>query len=150
MISLQVKRNVKLPVDKAVLLHAAQLTLDLENIAGGASLSVVVSDDMFLRKLNHQYRNIDAATDVLSFPASETDPDINALYLGDVIISLPRAEVQASEGSQPVKDELLLLVVHGILHLLGYDHLKRADKKKMQEAQDRILAELGLCLESKL
>ncbi|OGN88583.1 MAG: rRNA maturation RNase YbeY [Chloroflexi bacterium RBG_13_48_10] len=150
MIYLQVKRKVKLPVDKSNILYAAQLTLNLENVERESSMCVVIGDDTLLRKLNHKYRNIDSATDVLSFPSSEHDPDTNSIYLGDVIISLARAEHQATAGGHPLEDELQLLVIHGTLHLLGYDHLGRVDKGKMQAAQDRILNQLGVNLEIKL
>lgn len=146
MINLQIKRKVKLPVDKTILLHAAQLTLDLENVAQESALSVVIGDDMLLKKLNYKFRNIDTTTDVLSFPSGELDPDTKMLYLGDVVISLPRAEYQASAGGHPLVDELQLLVVHGTLHLLGYDHLAQADKEKMQAAQDKALAQLAVKL----
>jgi probable rRNA maturation factor len=146
MINLQVKRKIKLPVQKSILLQAAQLTLDLENITSESSLSVVIGDDLLLKKLNLQYRGINTTTDVLSFPSSERDPDTNLLYLGDVVISLPRAELQASIGRHPLEEELQLLVVHGTLHLLGYDHLIGTDKKKMQAAQERVLNQLGVQL----
>jgi probable rRNA maturation factor len=146
MINLQVKRTVKLQVDKSVLIKAAQLTLDVEKTAPGSDISIVIGDDNLLKKLNSQYLNVDAPTDVLSFPASEVDPDTKSIYLGDVIISLPRAEDQATAGGHPLGDELQLLVVHGTLHLLGYDHLAQADKKKMQVAQDNVVKQLGLNL----
>ena len=150
MIYLQIKRKVKLPVNKSIILHAARLTLDLENVDKESSIGIVIGDDTLLRKLNHKYRNVNSATDVLSFPSNEHDPDTNSIYLGDVIISLPRAEYQAIKGGHPMEDELQLLVIHGILHLLGYDHLGRIDKAKMQVAQDRVLAHLGISLELKL
>lgn len=149
-IYIQVKRKVKIPVDKSIIRQAVQSTLELEHVATGSSMGVVVGDDVFIRELNRKYRNIDAATDVLSFPSSEPDPDIDAIYLGDVILSLPRAEKQASVGGHSLENELQLLVVHGTLHLLGYDHLEPVDKIKMQVAQDRILTQLGVQLEIKL
>jgi len=148
MINLQVKRTVKLPVDKSILLHAAQLTLDLENTSAGSELSVVIGDDTLLKRLNRNYRQLNTTTDVLSFPSSDPDPDTNLIYLGDVVISLPRAQEQANAGGHLLVDELQLLVVHGTLHLLGYDHLERTDKKKMQAAQDSVLTQLGVRLES--
>ena len=146
MIYLQVKRTVKLQVKKSVLLHAAQLTLEIENATAGSDISVVIGDDALLKRLNSKYLNVDAPTDVLSFPSSEVDPDSKSIYLGDVIISLPRAAYQATAGGHSLVDELQLLVIHGTLHLLGYDHLERADKKKMQAAQDNVLKQLGLDL----
>ena len=72
----------------------------------------------------------------------------SSLYLGDVVISLPRAQEQASVEGHPIEDELQLLVVHGILHLLGYDHEESMDKKRMRVKQDRILKQLGLAITS--
>jgi probable rRNA maturation factor len=146
MITIQVKRNVTLPVDRSILLHAAQLTLYSSKIPDQSNLTIVIGNDKFLHRLNRQYRQVDSPTDVLSFPSGEMDPDTNTPYLGDIIISLPRASEQASAENHPLADELQLLVVHGILHLLGYDHLRPADKQKMQSAQDKILSQLGIQL----
>ena len=146
MVNLQVKRNIKLPVDKSHLLRAAQLTLDLEKIALTSELSIVIGNDALLKKLNQKYRQVNTPTDVLSFTSGEVDPETKSVYLGDVVISLPRAQVQAAEGTHPLLDELQLLVVHGILHLLGYDHLEEADKEKMQEVQNKVLNNLGVKL----
>jgi len=146
MVNLQVKRNIKLPVDKSHLLRAAQLTLDLEKTALTSELSIVIGNDALLKKLNQKYRQVNTPTDVLSFTSGEVDPETKSVYLGDVVISLPRAQVQAAEGTHPLLDELQLLVVHGILHLLGYDHLEEADKEKMQEVQNKVLNNLGVKL----
>ncbi len=150
MINLQVKRNLKLPIDKADLMRAAQVTFDAENVNPSAEVSIVIGNDALLKNLNSQYRHIDTATDVLSFPANESDPETNSMYLGDVIISLPRAQEQALVGGHSVSDELQLLVVHGILHLLWYDHLDKSDKKKMQASQEKILSLLGVHLANTL
>src|SRR4030065_838010 len=148
MINLQVKRTVRILVHKSILLHAAQLTLDLENTSPGSEMSVVIGDDSLLKRLNYKFRQLNTTTDVLSFPSSEPDPDTNLIYLGDVVISLPRAQEQANSDGHPLVDELQLLVVHGTLHLIGYDHLERTNKKKMQDAQDFFLTPLGVSLES--
>jgi probable rRNA maturation factor len=137
-------------MDKTIIINAAQLTLDLENVTKESSLSIVIADDAFLKKNNQKYRNVNATTDVLSFPYNEYDPDAHMIYLGDVLISLPRAEYQAASGGHSLVDELQLLVVHGTLHLIGYDHLEKADKIKMQTAQDWILTQLGVSLKIKL
>jgi probable rRNA maturation factor len=144
MVTIQVKRNVKLPVNKSILLNAARTTLKLAGTSGGPDVGIVVGNDALLHQLNVKYRQVDGPTDVLSFPAGEVDPDTSDVYLGDVVISLPRAEDQAAAGGHPVSEELQLLVVHGVLHLLGYDHEGFNDKQKMQAAQDRILQQLGL------
>ena len=146
MVTLQVKRPVRLPVDKSILVNAAQVTLELKSAKSTSDVGLVVGNDTLLQTLNLKYRGVNSATDVLSFPAGEKDPDTSDLYLGDVVISLPRAQAQAASEGHPLVDELQLLVVHGVLHLLGYDHLKVSDKKQMQAAQDKILSTLGVDL----
>lgn len=150
MVSIQVKRTVRLPVSKSSLQRAAQMALDLIDPDNKADLSIVLGDDSLLHKLNKKYLNVNAPTDVLSFPSGEVDPDTQSYYLGDIVISLPRANEQASIAGHALVDELQLLVVHGTLHLLGYDHLKIADKKAMQAAQDKILNKLEIDVTSTL
>ena len=148
MVTIQVKRSVHLPLEKSILLRAAQMTLDFTNTTKNSDVSIVVGNDAFLQRLNLKYRNVDSTTDVLSFPSGEIDPDTQAYYLGDIVISLTRAQEQSSSEGHALVDELQLLVVHGTLHLLGYDHMETADKVKMQAAQDVILQKLGLKLTS--
>ena len=107
-------------------------------------LSVVLTDDQQLRELNRDYLGIDAPTDVLSFPASEKDPESGEAYLGDILISVERAAQQAEAAGHPVEAELQLLVVHGVLHLLGHDHAEPEEKARMWAAQSEILKSLGL------
>ena len=100
--------------------RAAQAALTHQSASeASGDLTVVLSDDMRLQKLNRDYLGVDAPTDVLSFPASETDPETGARYLGDILISIPRAEAQAKSAGHPLESEVQLLVVHGVLHLLG-------------------------------
>jgi probable rRNA maturation factor len=130
---------------------AARATLDRPGAhaqpSQGAALALVITDDEALRVLNRSYLGIDAPTDVLSFGGESPDfvsaPDAEP-YLGDVVISYPRAQAQAAAAGHPVDAELALLVVHGVLHLLGYDHIRSDDKAAMWEQQARILAGLGL------
>jgi probable rRNA maturation factor len=103
-----------------------------------------LTDDKRLHELNRDFLGIDAPTDVLSFPASESDPETGAPYLGDILLSIPRAKTQAKAAGHPLEAEVQLLVVHGVLHLLGHDHAKPGGKAKMWKAQADILAELGL------
>ncbi len=107
-------------------------------------LTVVLTGDAKLKKLNRQYLGIDAPTDVLSFPSAEVNPESRAAYLGDVLISIPRAKAQARAGGHPLESEVQLLVVHGVLHLLGYDHAQPAQRKRMWSAQTKVLGKLGL------
>jgi probable rRNA maturation factor len=106
-------------------------------------MTVALSDDAHLQTLNRQFLEIDAPTDVLSFPSGETDPDNEALYLGDVIISIERARAQAAAGGHALEDELRLLTVHGTLHLLGHDHAEEDEKAAMWAVQVQALEALG-------
>ena len=116
----------------------------LTHQSADGDLTVVLTDDARLQTLNRDYLGIDAPTDVLSFPASETDPETGARYLGDILISIPRADAQAKAAGHPLEAEVQLLVAHGVLHLLGYDHAKAEEKTKMWKAQAEVLERLGL------
>jgi probable rRNA maturation factor len=128
----------------ALIERAAQAALAHQKDSLDANLSVVLTDNRRLHKLNRDYLGIDAPTDVLSFPASESDPDTGARYLGDILISVPYARKGAKEAGHPLESELQLLVVHGVLHLLGHDHAKPKEKATMWKAQREILTQLGL------
>ena len=128
---------------RALLTRAAQAVLEHQKISPQVQLTIVLSDDSQIQQLNRQYREVDAATDVLSFPADYIDPESGQTYLGDVIISLERAQTQAETSRQTLEDELRLLVVHGVLHLLHYDHAELKEKEEMWEIQDEILVKLG-------
>lgn len=122
--------------------RAAQTTLARAYTSPVAGVTIVITDDDQLHQLNRNFLGIDAPTDVLSFPAEEIDPDSGEEYLGDILISYPRAVAQADSSNHAVQDELQLLVVHGVLHLLGYDHIEEK-KEVMWAIQSEILASLG-------
>jgi probable rRNA maturation factor len=147
MVNVQVKRSVKLNVEKRILSRAAQATLEQENAPAQSEMSIVIGNDALLKQLNQQYRSIETTTDVLAFPTDDRDFESDSVYLGDIVISLPRAEEQASFEKHSLADELQLLVVHGTLHLLGHDHHEDGEKSRMQSAQDTILHSLGVDLE---
>lgn len=109
-----------------------------------SELTIVLTDDAQLRKLNRDYLGIDAPTDVLSFPASESDPETGARYIGDILISMPYAARSAEKAGHPLESEVQLLVVHGVLHVLGHDHTQADEKAHMWKAQAEILESLGL------
>ena len=124
--------------------RAAQAALQHESASQDVDLSIVLTDNARLHELNLNYLGVDSPTDVLSFPASETDPETGARYLGDILISIPRAQAQAEAAGHPVESEVQLLVVHGVLHLLGHDHAGPEEKSRMWKAQAEILESLGL------
>ena len=139
-------------LESALLERAARLTLetsprltpDLGPDSGNPDITIVLTDDRQLHELNRDYLGVDAPTDVLSFPASESDPETGSTYLGDILISIPRANQQAQAAGHPVEAEVQLLVVHGVLHLLGYDHADEDEKAKMWDEQANVLEKLGL------
>jgi probable rRNA maturation factor len=108
----------------------------------GAELSVVLTGDGEVRKLNRLYRKKDKTTDVLSFPLLEgkrLKAGKNPIPLGDVVISIPQTRRQARQQGKDFRGELALLLTHGILHLLGYDHGTKAEEKRMFGLQNRLL-----------
>ena len=132
------------PVSADLLERAANAALAHQSSSLDSELTIVLTDDARLHELNRDYLGVDAPTDVLSFPASETDPETGARYIGDILISVPRAQAQADTGGYPLESEVQLLVVHGVLHLLGHDHAQAKEKARMWKAQAEILERLGL------
>jgi probable rRNA maturation factor len=140
--------NIKsdFPFPKELLERAARAALEHQASRESldSELTIVLTNDARLKELNRDYLGIDAPTDVLSFPASETDPETGARYIGDILISITRAQSQATAAGYPLESEVQLLVVHGVLHLLGHDHAEAQEKARMWQAQTEILAQLGL------
>ncbi|MCC7128893.1 MAG: rRNA maturation RNase YbeY [Anaerolineae bacterium] len=150
MIHYQVAEELLENVDPAwqeALPQAAEAVLADVHEAAQAEATLVLTDDEELRTLDLNYLGIDAPTDVLAFPSGEKDPETGNLYRGDVIISLERAAAQAQAGGHPLKAELQLLVVHGMLHLCGFDHADPPGKQQMWEKQRHILRRLGCPIE---
>ena len=116
-------------------------------------VSVLITDNDEIRSLNKKYRNVDSATDVLSFPLFEEDDnseeplffnETEEIILGDIIISAERALEQSEDFGHSFLRELSYLLVHGILHLLGYDHQTEEDKKNMRIMEEKILMKLDI------
>ncbi len=131
-------------IDPAVLVSTAQAVLADQSEGEEVDLTIAIEGDQNLHDLNLQFLGIDAPTDVLSFPAEETDPETGHLYLGDVIISLPRAASQAESAGHPLQNEVQLLIIHGILHLLGHDHATPEMKSEMWQLQAGLLDRLAI------
>jgi probable rRNA maturation factor len=115
-------------------------------VAQDALVVVTLTGDDHVREYNRRYRGLDEPTDVLAFASQEkpTDQRFQAPpgtdhWLGDIVISLQRARTQANAAGHPIDDEVRLLAVHGLLHLLGHDHVKAADEHKMSALTQRIL-----------
>jgi probable rRNA maturation factor len=144
MINFNLNESLELPFPTKLLENTAQLILAELSEEKEAEITIAIEDDEQLRSLNQQFLGIDAPTDVLSFPSDEVDPDTGNHYLGDIIISLPRATQQAQIAGHLVESEMQLLVIHGLLHLLGYDHATQEMKSEMWGVQQRFLLKLSV------
>lgn len=136
---------------KELIENAASCALSYMDFTKDCEISVTVTDNGNIRELNREYRGIDRATDVLSFPMySFADGDIpdeaeQEILLGDIVISAERAVEQAKEYGHGNDREISFLTVHSVLHLLGYDHETSAeDEKEMFDLQDKIMEKLGI------
>jgi probable rRNA maturation factor len=130
-------------VDTHALEQLAARALDIESVPQPSELSIMLADDPTVHELNRTYRNTDSPTDVLSFAQGEGEafaqPAGTTPHLGDVIISLDTARRQAAEHGLELQDEVAHLLVHGILHLLGYDHEDAEDAAVMRLQEERML-----------
>ncbi len=126
--------------------QAAAATLRAEGAQTGSGLTILLADDATLLELNQQYRSENRPTDVLSFPAGPAPEGVGVLegYLGDIAISVATAARQAAETGHSTIAEVQLLTVHGVLHLLGYDHLNETERSLMWTRQAAVLMSLGL------
>ena len=131
-----------LPVDEPRLSELARHALDSEDVGPEAELSVILVSADHMRRLNSRYAGDDYATDVLSFPMMEDDEA--ETMLGDVVICPQVAQDNAAKLGHDLARELDTLIVHGTLHLLGYDHQGTEDKAEMDKRQNEILATFGV------
>lgn len=166
----RLKLTLEMPVPRAAevaeagLRHLVETALALEGIGQRAEVGLTVTDDATIQEMNRRFRQVDAPTDVLAFPLLEpgqveraagragadgsgrppaggfVDPPDGILHLGDVVVSLARAREQADQYGHSAGRELSYLVVHGVLHLLGYDHESVPDKERMRQREELILA----------
>ncbi len=121
-----------------------------ENFEGSAEISVRFVDDEIIHELNREYRHVDRSTDVLSFPLGENgvydiNHDTGAKILGDIVISMQHAVMQADLYGHSLQREIAFLTVHSMLHLLGYDHeAEGLERVRMREKEEAVLTQLGL------
>ena len=108
--------------------------------------NIVLVDNDYIKRLNRDYRNIDKVTDVISFALEDSDNDYDSVIrvLGDIYISVDRAKEQALEYGHSFLREICFLAIHGMLHLLGYDHQTTEDEKIMFQKQEEVLAKYGI------
>lgn len=135
---------------------SAETSLKLEGFQTPCEVSFLIVDDEGIRDINREHRGIDRATDVLSFPivdmsegkvisnSGDFDLDENLLLLGDIVISIETAHRQAEEYAHSFDREMAFLATHGMFHLLGYDHEKEDEEKRMMDKQEKVLSMIGL------
>ena len=143
-------------LSKAWLRKVTEQALDTQSEGDPLSISLVIADDETVHSLNREYRDLDETTDVLAFPLWESreneSPGANGFFLpaeettpmGEIVISYPQAARQAREGKRLIRAEMALLIVHGVLHLLGYDHADAQQESHMWARQDEVLAKVPL------
>lgn len=148
------QKEIKIPSGIRMLCRrACAAVLKAECVVGNVEIDLSFVNDEEIRRLNKDFRNIDASTDVLSFPLSdeenkEFNPATNAWMLGDVIISVEHAARQAEEYGHSFQREIAFLTVHSVLHLLGYDHVNGGiEAEIMREKEENVLLEMGLARE---
>lgn len=138
-----------------------EASMDYEKCPYESEISILFTDDAQIRQINHEFRGIDKATDVLSFPAVEYvepgafdhleeddignfHPETGELILGDIVMSVEKAIVQAQEFGHSIEREIAFLTAHSMFHLFGYDHMEEAERNIMEQKQSEVLELLGI------
>lgn len=129
---------------RTVVRRAARATIAATPVGAELEISVTLTDDAAMRRLNSEWRGKNKATNVLSFPFSDLPPQGAPRHLGDVILALETMQREAREQRKTLADHLSHLVVHGVLHLLGFDHERAAEARAMEGREIAILAALGV------
>ncbi len=134
----------RIPGVEACVRRAAEAAM-LNGEAPPSEISVVLSDDEHMRELNKHHRNMDKPTNVLSFPPARMKPPAGSpRFLGDIVLALETVEREAREEAKPLENHISHLVVHGVLHLLGYDHEDEEEAEMMENREREILSSLGI------
>lgn len=144
------QKKVKIPTGIRILLRrCCNAVIQLENLVGEYEVNITFVDNEKIKELNNKFRNIDKATDVLSFPMGEdsdypVNPETGFKILGDVVISVERAILQSEEYDHSLRRELGYLTTHSVLHLLGYDHVNGGiEASKMREREEEVMTLVG-------
>ncbi|MBE5787153.1 MAG: cytidine deaminase [Clostridiales bacterium] len=150
----------RVPEAEEYLARIADFCLKTEGIDLPVYAQLQITDDDVIHEINRQHRGVDRATDVLSFPSTDCTPDrtlghchkkllrerdeSGCCFLGDIIISLPRAQAQAAEYGHSLKREMAYLTAHALFHLMGYDHMNDTDKERMRAMEEKALNGAGI------
>lgn len=150
------RRGVNSPALAALLRRAVRGALAAEGVEAPCEVNILLTDDEGIHEVNREMRQVDAPTDVLSFPMfdlrpgehpdqEDADPDTGRVPLGDMCLSVERARAQAAEYGHSFEREISYLAVHSVLHLLGYDHLDEGPmKRRMREREEAVMETLHL------
>ncbi len=148
-LDIDIDEQFRLVVDEVWMERVVEKALEVGGTEATVELGLVITDDEAVHQLNKKYRGVDEPTDVLSFAFLEDNPDVpfpiapgGLPHLGEIIISYPRAAQQADEMGHALERELALLIVHGVLHVLGYEHLEPEEEGVMKAKEGEILAAL--------
>ena len=146
MIYLDIKKKYQELISTEELLSYLNTILQNLDIDSSTDITILIDSDSVIKKMNYQYRGLNQPTDVLSFESNEINPETGNEILGDIIISIETAQKQANEADHPLINEVTFLIIHAILHLLGYDHDTKEAKQKMWSKQMDLMNGLGLSL----
>jgi probable rRNA maturation factor len=151
-INILIEEGIEVDPDAEWMQKVIEKVLIAESVPAAIEISLLITGQERIQELNRDYRGKDRPTDVLSFSMSEQKqedeptafigPPDGLLHLGEIVISYPQALVQAREHEHSIMREMAILIVHGVLHILGYDHEKRGMEAAMREKETKILAEL--------
>ena len=139
--------KIEIPADwEEKINRVAAICLKEEQIPEEAEVDLLFVDNETIREMNREYRDKDSATDVLSFPMYEADEELDdedEILFGDIVISLERALEQSEEYGHSLEREVMYRLVHGLLHLSGYDHMEEEEKKVVRAQEEKLLAVIG-------
>lgn len=141
MIEISISQDTKVPFDRELIHGRALHAFSLMGL-GDQLVTLNLCTDEEMQALNRRYRALDSTTDVLSFNLDYIDPQSQQYYLGDIVISLPKAQQQALEHHQTLEDEIIFLLIHGLLHLQGYDHADVQQEQSMFALQENIFSQV--------
>jgi probable rRNA maturation factor len=143
MIDFSSPKKYRAQVDFNRLETCLQTSLEKLGYAQDEAVTLKITDNKTIQRLNKTYRGVDAPTDVLSFENDYLDPESGVHYLGDIVISIEKAQEQAANNGHLLQQEVEMLFVHGVLHLCGYDHAEEDEYAEMSRIQNEILQTVG-------
>ncbi len=164
-LNIEYETEIKLEIEyETIISKVVEMAMDTEDCPYEAEINVILTDNEEIKNINKSYREVDAPTDVLSFPMVDYEtpadfshledssedyfnPETGELLLGDIIVSVEKVTAQAQEYGHSKERELGFLIAHSMLHLIGYDHMKEEERRIMEEKQRMILDKLGITRE---